>query len=135
MVRLASPQHIFAAQLKSVMTSKVPFSILFAHQVSHQGNIDVDHIDNTYKKLNLSYLWSWTETISPGPSWQTASWLLLQHDLIQVIAHLCQKTWSDEKLAAYNALHDQIKKNISSTTDSSQHLLLMGYIVKQLQSL
>lgn len=135
MVRLASPQHIFAAQLKSVMTSKVPFSILFAHQVSHQGNIDVDHIDNTYEKLNLSYLWGWTETISPGPSWQTASWLLLQHDLIQVIAHLCQKTWSEERLITYNTLYDQIKKNISSTTDSSQHLLLMGYIVKQLQSL
>ncbi len=135
MVRLSSPQHIFSAQLKSVVASKVPFSILFTYQVGHRGEIDIHTINSTYKKLNLSYLWSWAETICPGTSWQTASWLLLQHDLIKVIANLCQKTWSDEKLVTYNELYDHIKKNISSTTDTSQHLLLLSYIVRQLQSL
>jgi len=135
MVRLSSPQHIFAAKINSSSGSTIPFSVLFTYQVSHRGNIDVQNINNTYEKLNLSYLWYWTETICPATSWQTASWLLLQHDLIQMIANLCKQTWCDEKLLTYNALYDQLKKHISGAADSGQHLLLLDYIVRQLQTL
>jgi glutamate dehydrogenase len=134
MVRLASPQHIFAAQLKSLASSKVPFSVLFTYQVSHQGVIDIHRIDNVYKKLNLSYLWNWAETICPATSWQTASWLLLQHDLIQVIANLCQQIWPEEKLTAYFELYEQLKNHMSSSADPSQHLLLLDYVIRQLRS-
>jgi hypothetical protein len=134
MVRLSSPQHIFAAQLKPLASSKVPFSVLFTYQVSHQGVIDIHRIDNVYKKLNLSYLWNWAETISPATSWQTASWLLLQHDLIQVIANLCQQIWPEEKLAAYFELYDQLKIHMSSSADPNQHLLLLDYVIRQLRS-
>jgi glutamate dehydrogenase len=135
MVRLSSPQHIFAAKINSSSGSTIPFSVLFTYQVSHRGNIDVQNINNTYEKLNLSYLWYWTETICPATSWQTASWLLLQHDLIQMIANLCKQTWCDEKLLTYNALYDQLKKHISGAADSGQHLLLLDYIVRQLRTL
>ncbi len=135
MVRLSSPEHIFAAQLKSVTSSKVPFSVLFTYQVSHRGNIDIDKVDDTYKKLNLFYLWNWAETICPATSWQTASWLLLQHDLIQVIATLCQHDWPDEKLIVYNELYDQLKNHIASAADPSQHLLLLDYVIRQLRSI
>ena len=135
MVRLSSPQHIFAAQLKSLPSAKTPFSVLFTYQVSHQGTIDIHRIDSVYKKLNLSYLWNWAETVCPATSWQTASWLLLQHDLIQVIASLCQQIWSDEKLAQYNELYDQLKVHIISAADPSQHLLLLDYVIRQLRSM
>lgn len=135
MVRLASPQHIFSAQLKPIASSKVPFSVLFTYQVSHRGMVDIHRVDSVYKKLNLSYIWNWAETISPETSWQTASWLLLQHDLIQVVANLCQQIWPDEKLIVYNELHDQLKTYITSATDPSQHLLLLDYVIRQLRTL
>jgi NAD-specific glutamate dehydrogenase len=135
MVRLSSPQHIFAAQIKSSQPIKIPFSVLFTYQVSHRGEIDIQNIDSVYQKLNLSYLWEWAETISPTTSWQTASWLLLQHDLIQVIANLCQQAWNNEKLAIYNELYDQLKKHIASAADSSQYLLLLDYVIRQLRSM
>jgi glutamate dehydrogenase len=135
MVRLSSPQHIFAAQIKSSQPTKIPFSVLFTYQVSHRGEIDIQNIDSVYQKLNLSYLWEWAETISPTTSWQTASWLLLQHDLIQVIANLCQQAWNNEKLAIYNELYDQLKKHIASAADSSQYLLLLDYVIRQLRSM
>lgn len=135
MVRLLSPEHIFAMQIKSIASSEIPFSVLFKFQVSHHGNIDVQAVNNTYKELNLSYLWHWAETVCPTTSWQTASWLLLQHDLIQVIVYLCQKEWSSEKLSTYQELYNQLKDHISNATDPTQHLLLLDYSIRQLQSL
>lgn len=135
MIRLSSPQRIFSAQLKNIQNSSLPFSILFAYQACHREEIDIYHVNKIYQELNLSYLWEWTATICPNSSWQNSSWLLLQHDLIQVITKLCLKDWSKENLAIYHEFSDQIKKNISSTTDSSQHLLLLDYAIRKLQKL
>lgn len=135
MVRLSSPQHIFAAQLKDIPESQVPFSVLFAYQVSQHEEVNMHHVNAIYQKLNLSYLWEWAATICPSSSWQNSSWLLLQHDLIQTIAKLCLKNWQKQKIDSYNIFYDQVKKNISSTNDSSQHLLLLDYTIKQLQRL
>ena len=135
MVRLSLPEYVFAWDLKSIAPSKVPFSVLFAYHVNHSGKIDIHHIESSYKKLGIAFLWNWVETICPATSWQTGSSLLLQHDMIKTIAQLCKQTWFSEKLAAYNSTYDQLKNHIASTTDPSQHLLLLDYIIRQLQML
>jgi len=135
MIRLSSPQHIFSAQLKDVPESLVPFSILFAYQVGHQKNIDIQHVNAMYKKLDLAYIWEWATTICPSSSWQNSSWLLLQHDLIQAITKLCLNNWSKESIDMYHVLYDQIKKNVSVAADSSQHLLLLDFVIRQFQRL
>ena len=40
-----------------------------------------------------------------------------------------------KKLAIYNELYDQIKKHIASAADSSQYLLLLDYVIRQLRSM
>lgn len=135
MLRLSSPGHIFKGNLQYSPSLKIPFPVLFNAQIIGSQGLDQQKLIANYKKLHLSYLWNWTETIIPTTSWQTGSWLLLQHDLIKTLTTLCSQTWTLEKLEAYNQLYDQLKNHISISSESSQHLLLLDYIIRQMAML
>ena len=134
MVRLSAPDRLFASKTTKV-SSYVPFSVIFTYQVTRKDTIDLNFIEENYKKLSLDYLWNWAELICPTASWQTASWLLLQHDLIKIVTHLCQQVWDDERLTTYHELYEQLKSYIAILPDSSQDLLLLDYVVRQLRTL
>jgi NAD-specific glutamate dehydrogenase len=134
MVRLSQSDRLISTKI-NYQSKHVPFSIIFNYQLINQSNMDIAIIEENYKKLGLSYLWEWAETIRPVISWQNASWLLLQLDLIKVITNLCQQSWEDERFEKFYVLYNQLKDHVSSLSNSSQDLLLLDYVVRQLRTL
>ena len=108
---------------------------MFTYQITIKNGIDLKLVEENYTKLGIDYLWNWAEMICPAGSWQISSWLLLQHDLIKTVANLCQQSWNDEKFSNYNTLYEQLKNHISSLPDSSQDLLLLDYVIRQLSTM
>lgn len=134
MMRLSNFNHIFASRTTNI-SNHVPFSVMFTYQITIKNVIDLKMIEENYEKLGIAYLWSWAELICPAGSWQTSSWLLLQHDLIKTVADLCQQSWNDEKISSYHTLYEQLKNHITSLPDSSQDLLLLDYVIRQLNTM
>lgn len=133
MARLSNESKLFTNTV--IDSDHVPFSVIFTTQIFAVKTMDLALIEKNYQTLDLAYLWHWAEQIQPIASWQTASWLLLQHDLIKVISWLCQRTWNEERLENYWALYEQLKNHIACLPDTSQDLLLLDYVIRQLGTL